>query len=66
MIDQIVDLIKKESEKTPGQDAAARLHSVLMDVGSAVGRIIVAEQQQERLTNPDDRFRDSDTCTAGG
>jgi len=48
MIDKIIELIVEQSQKTAGQNAAARLHSVLMEVGDGVGRIIVEEQKKER------------------
>jgi len=48
MIDKIIALIVEQSQKTGGQNAAARLHSVLMDVGDGVGKIIVEEQKKER------------------
>lgn len=48
MLDKIVEMVVAQAKQTPGQNAAARLHSVLMDVGNAVGRIIAAEQAKER------------------
>lgn len=51
MIDDIVRQIVAESEKTGGQNAAARIHSVLMDVRQEIARVIVAAQQKERREN---------------
>jgi len=53
MIQQIVDMIIAEAKRTEGQDAAARLHGVLMEVSNAVGRVIAAEQKKERESRPD-------------
>lgn len=48
MIDKIVELIIEQARHTQGQDAAARIHAVLMEVRQEVARVISAEQKKER------------------
>ena len=48
MIDKIVELIIEQARNTDGQNVAARIHTVLMEVRQAVAKVIVAEQQKER------------------
>ena len=48
MIDKIVELIIEQSKHTDGQNVAARIHSVLMEVRQAVAKVIVEEQKKER------------------
>lgn len=51
MIDKIVELIIEQSRHTGGQNATARLHTVLMEVRQAVAKVIAAEQAREREQN---------------
>ena len=51
MIDQIVELIIEKSRHTDGQNVAARIHTVLMEVRQAVAKVIAAEQIKEREQN---------------
>ena len=51
MIDKIVELIVEQSRQTGGQNVAARIHSVLMEVRQAVAGVIVEEQKKEREQN---------------
>jgi len=51
MIDKIVELIIEQSKHTDGQNATARIHSVLMEVRQAVAKVIVAEQKKKREQN---------------
>ncbi|MEW6672949.1 MAG: hypothetical protein AB1427_14685 [Thermodesulfobacteriota bacterium] len=51
MIDKIVKLIVEQSRHTDGQNAAARIHTVLMQVRQAVAKVIAEEQRKERETN---------------
>ena len=51
MIDRIVELIVEQSRQTDGQNVAARIHTVLMEVRQAVARVIAEEQQKEREQN---------------
>ena len=62
MIAKIVELILEQSQKTEGQNAAARLHSVLMDLGNAVGNIIVEEQKKERALGLSKHTSDKNAC----
>jgi hypothetical protein len=62
MIREIATLIVKESENATGQDAAARIHSVLMDVRQAVGQIIAEEQLKEREIKKSTLPENSNTC----
>lgn len=48
MIDNIVSLIIEQAKHADGQNTAAKIHSVLMDVRQAVAKIIAAEQQKGR------------------
>jgi len=51
MINKIVELIVEQSRQTDGQNVAARIHTVLMEVRQAVARVIAEEQQKEREQN---------------
>ena len=51
MIDKIVELIIEQSMHTEGQNVAARIHTVLMEVRQAVARVIAEEQKKEREQN---------------
>ena len=51
MIDRIVELIVEQSRQTDGQNVAARIHTVLMEVRQAVARVIAEEQKKEREQN---------------
>jgi hypothetical protein len=62
MIKEIAKLIVQESENATGQDAAARIHSVLMDVRQAVGQIIANEQLKEREIKKTNPPENSNTC----
>ena len=62
MIRKIAKLIVQESENATGQDTAARIHSVLMDVRQAVGQIIAAEQLKEREIKKSKPSENSNTC----
>ena len=62
MIDDIVRRIVAESEKAGGQDAAARIHSVLMNVRQEVARVIVDAQRKERLKNKLSAANRVDSC----
>jgi len=48
MIDKIVELIIEQSKHTDGQNVAARIHSVLMEVRQAIAKVIAEEQKKER------------------
>ena len=48
MIDKIVELIIEQSKDTDGQNVAARMHTVLMEVRQAVAKVIAEEQKKER------------------
>ncbi len=48
MIDKIVSLIIEQARHADGQNTAAKIHSVLMDVRQAVARTIADEQKKER------------------
>ena len=48
MIDKIVELIIEQSQHTDGQNVAARIHTVLMEVRQAVAKVIAEEQKKER------------------
>jgi len=58
MIEQIVELIIEQSRHADGQNVAARIHTVLMEVRQAVAKVIAAEQTKEREQNKPA----SDTC----
>lgn len=62
MIREIAKLIVQESENAAGQDAAARIHSVLMDVRQAVGQIIADEQLKERKIKKAKPPENNNTC----
>jgi len=51
MIDNIVELIIEQSRHTDGQNVAARIHSVLMEVRQAVAKVIAEAQKKEREQN---------------
>lgn len=51
MIDKIVELIIEQSRHTEGQNVAARIHTVLMEVRQAVAKVIAAEKKKERERN---------------
>lgn len=51
MIGKIVELIIEQSRHTDGQNVAARIHTVLMEVRQAVAKVIAAEQTKEREQN---------------
>lgn len=48
MIDKIVELIIEQSRHTDGQNVAARIHTVLMEVRQEIAKVIAAEQKKER------------------
>ena len=51
MTDKIVELIIERSRHADGQNVAARIHTVLMEVRQAVAKVIAAEQTKEREQN---------------
>jgi len=51
MIDKIVELIIEQSKHTDGQNVAARIHTVLMEVRQAIAKVIAEEQKKEREQN---------------
>jgi len=51
MIDKIVELIIEQSKHTDGQNVAARIHTVLMEVRQAIAKVIAEEQKKEREHN---------------
>jgi len=48
MINKIVELIIEQSKHTDGQNVAARIHTVLMEVRQAVAKVIAQEQKKDR------------------